>query len=406
MASKGLIQATYLLAGATSFDPVKRAQAIAYGQTTDTWTPVSREGREKLERHRGVVLSTEAPEQSAGAYRCQVTVGFPPDNVEGDIPSLLTMLFGKVSLDGRIKLLDVKLPPEMLAQTPGPKFGVAGMRRATRVIGRPLAMAIFKPCVGLTAEELGDMFYKTALGGADLIKDDEILPDIAIAPAENRLEACLAASDRASRETGQKTLYAINLTGRLDSLHAKARRLASQGANCFLLNVLSYGYGALEMLARDAQLKVPVMAHPALAGGISSSPEYGISYKVTLGTLMRIAGADIVLFPSSYGTMALPQEEAFSIRDALTRPMDAVPAALPGPSAGIHPGLVPQIIRDYGRDVIVNAGGGVHGHPMGSQAGMAAIRQAIDMCLAGKGLAEMKATAPVELKEALALWSK
>jgi 2,3-diketo-5-methylthiopentyl-1-phosphate enolase len=186
----------------------------------------------------------------------------------------------------------------------------------------------------------------------------------------------------------------------------KARRLVSLGANCFLLNVFSYGYGALEMLARDSQINVPIMAHPAAFGGLSASPEYGISYKVTLGTLMRAGGADMVLFPSSYGTVALPMEEAFSIRDALTNSSISLPRVFPVPSAGIHPGLVPQIIKDYGKDVIVNAGGGVHGHPKGSQAGMAAIRQAIDLCMLGNDMAGMRAKAPAELKEALALWAK
>ena len=117
---------------------------------------------------------------------------------------------------------------------------------------------------------------------------------------------------------------------------------------------------------------------------------------------MRAAGADLILFPSSYGTVALPHDEAQAIRHRLTCPMDKVPTALPGPSAGIHPGLTPNIIEDYGLDVVINAGGGVHGHPMGSKAGAVAFRQSIDLAL--EGIPPGEANAP-ELAAALKLWA-
>jgi 2,3-diketo-5-methylthiopentyl-1-phosphate enolase len=117
-----------------------------------------------------------------------------------------------------------------------------------------------------------------------------------------------------------------------------------------------------------------------------------LSYRVVLGSLMRLGGADIVLFPSSYGTVALPKTETDAITDEL-RKESPLRRSFPGPSAGIHPGLVPQILRDYGNDVIINAGGGVHGHPKGAQAGARAFQQAVD----GQ-------TSAPELKQALALW--
>jgi 2,3-diketo-5-methylthiopentyl-1-phosphate enolase len=263
-------------------------------------------------------------------------------------------------------------------------------------------MAIFKPCVGLTPRELGEMFYELALGGIDLVKDDEILPDLPECPAESRLEACLEAAGRARRETGHRARYAVNLTGPVRTLAAKARRLASQGADCLLLNVLSYGYPVLEMLASDPDVRVPIMAHPALAGGIASPPDHGMSYRVVLGTLMRVAGADIVLFPSSYGTVALPPAETEAIRQALTEPLGRLRPVFPAPSAGIHPGLVPRILRDYGNDVIINAGGGVHGHPGGARAGATAFRQAIDLAMDGR--ARLPEETPKELAQALQLW--
>jgi 2,3-diketo-5-methylthiopentyl-1-phosphate enolase len=331
------------------------------------------------------------------------TIGYPVENTQGDIATLLVMVFGKVSLDGRIRLTDLRLPPQFLANLPGPRFGIDGVRRLLNEPDRPVLMSIFKPCVGLTARELGDMYREQVMGGSRLVKDDEILPDLQMCPTEERLEACLKAAEAAGLETGQGSLYAVNLTGRMETLLERARLLVSQGANCLLFNVLAYGYPALEALARDPEVNVPIVAHPAISGGLGSAPEHGIAYRIILGTLMRAAGADIVLFPSSYGSVALPLVETEAIRDALTSPLAELSRTFPGPSAGIHPGLVPEVLRDYGNDVVINAGGGVHGHPRGARAGARAFQQAIDQALHGRPLED---EAPPELAEALAQWSR
>jgi 2,3-diketo-5-methylthiopentyl-1-phosphate enolase len=398
-----LIQVTYRVLSPTLIDPEKKAKAIALGQTTDTWTPNEKSAAKKLTRHRGAVLGIDERTHVAGLpYEYYLTVGFPSANTEGDIPSLLTMIFGKISMDGKIRVESIQLPDAFLKDK-GPRFGIPGIREKTLEPDKPLAMAIFKPCVGLSPKELGEMFFELAMGGMHLVKDDEILPDLAICPTEARLAACLEAGERAFKQTGQRTLYAVNLTGSPSKIIAKARKLAKQGAQCFLFNVLSYGYGLLEEL-RD--VGVPIMAHPALAGALSGSSETGISYAVVLGTLMRSGGADMVLFPSSYGTVALLHAETMAIKQALTWTMGQTLKTFPVPSAGIHPGLVPKILADYGNDVIVNAGGGVHGHPKGARAGAKAFRQAINWVVKRGNFGGLSQREFPELTEALRLWGR
>ncbi len=397
-----LIRATYIVSSPEPFDVEKKAQGIALGQTTDTWTPTERGGLERLERHRGRVVDVGEAVVRDGLHTAEITIDYPPENTEGDIATLLVMVFGKVSMDGSIRLAELELPASFTAGLPGPRFGVEGMRRLLGVDDRPLVMSIFKPCVGLTPDDLAAMFREQAEGGTDVVKDDEILPNLESCPTERRLEQCLEAARAVESVTGHKTLYALNLTGSAGEIVDRARELARRGATCFLLNVLAYGYGTLEALARDPEVGVPIVAHPAVAGAIGSAPRHGIAYHVVLGTLMRAAGADVVLFPSSYGTVALRHDETEAIRDRLTRPMQGVAAAFPGPSAGIHPGLTPRIVADYGRDVVINAGGGVHGHPMGSRAGAVAFRQSVDLAL--EGTDPSSAVVP-ELAAALKLWS-
>ncbi|MGZ4135041.1 MAG: RuBisCO large subunit C-terminal-like domain-containing protein, partial [Tumebacillaceae bacterium] len=175
------------------------------------------------------------------------------------------------------------------------------------------------------------------------------------------------------------------------------------GANALLLNVLTYGYDVLHRLAADPQITVPIMAHPALAGAFYPSQQYGISAHVVLGQLMRITGADIVLYPSAYGSVALERGETLKIANALLEEQHGFKRAFPVPSAGIHPGLVPFLYEDLGNDTIINAGGGIHGHPQGSAAGGRAFVAAIDAVVKGETLAQGAERSP-ELKTALDLW--
>ena len=213
----------------------------------------------------------------------------------------------------------------------------------------------------------------------------------------------MAAAAEAKRTTGQELLYAVNLTGPTFKLAENARKAIKAGANALLFNVLAYGFDALAELARDPEINVPIAAHPALAGALYPSPCHGIAAPLLLGKLMRLAGADLVLFPSPYGSVVMPKEETEAVKDALTDRGLPLKASFPVPSAGIHPGLVPLILREFGHDVVVNAGGGIHGHPLGAAAGGRAFRQAIDATLAGEHL-RAAAERHGELRAAIEAW--
>jgi ribulose-bisphosphate carboxylase large chain len=76
---------------------------------------------------------------------------------------------------------------------------------------------------------------------------------------------------------------------------------------------------------------------------------------------------------------------------------------LPVASGGLHPRLVPALLETFGNDVVIQAGGGIHGHPDGTIAGAKAMRQAVDAKLKGCSLEEYAETHR-ELKAALELW--
>ena len=398
------VHVTYLAHGKQGTDWGKKAQGIAVGLTVGSWTDLPAARKEAMQKHLGHVVEVkEIGTDEQGLSQALLTIAYPTVNFTPDIPALLTTVFGKLSMDGMIRLVDIRLPAEYQSKFPGPKYGIAGLREQTGIYDRPLLMSIFKSVIGYDIDTLAEQFYQQALGGVDLVKDDEIFFDETYAPFEKRIAACREAAERARQETGKFTLYAANLTGSVTEIFEKARRAVDAGASALLLNVLTYGYDVLHRLAADPRITVPIMAHPAMAGAFYPSAQYGISANVVLGKLMRVAGADIVLYPSAYGSVALERGETLKIAAALTDARDVLKQAFPVPSAGIHPGLVPFLYKDLGDDQIINAGGGVHGHPQGAAAGGRAFNAAIVAAIHGRKLSDA-ANESAELKTALDLW--
>lgn len=343
------------------------ADKIALELTVGTWTELPHLEQEQLQAYRGEVVSTTHTDTTS-----RFTIRYPLHNVSPDFSSILTTTFGKLSLDDSIRLIDLTLPETLAPHFKGAKFGVTGIRELLGVHDRPLVMSIFKGVIGRDLAFLEQQLRDQFAGGIDIVKDDEILYDNPLTPSLERARIGADVIQAHFEATGKRVLYAITLSGPVFGLRDQALRLIEAGATAFLFNVYTYGLDALRELANDSDIRVPILAHPAFAGALTGS----ISHSLLLGKLPRLAGADLTLFPSPYGSLATPRDEAFTIRDQSAEPHWSKPI-LPVPSAGIHPGLVADIIRDFGTDVVINAGGGIHGHPDGAAAGARAFRQAI-----------------------------
>jgi ribulose-bisphosphate carboxylase large chain len=78
-------------------------------------------------------------------------------------------------------------------------------------------------------------------------------------------------------------------------------------------------------------------------------------------------------------------------------------SVFPVSSGGLHPGIVDLIFKMLGTDIMIQLGGGVHGHPQGSYAGAVAMRAAVEAYLDKISVEEKAKTCP-ELKVALKTW--
>jgi 2,3-diketo-5-methylthiopentyl-1-phosphate enolase len=374
-------------------DAHREANVLAIGQTAGTWGERWADRSGRLKGHLGTVL--EIGTSDDGFSRAKVR--FPLSNCPVGVGTLLTMIYGKYSLAGPARVVGLSVPEGW--GTKG-RFGIDGIRSAVGVPSRPLVMAIFKPSLGLSPEDHALILREAAFAGLDIIKDDEILPDIPECPVRERLKACRPVLEEVRRSTGRTVLYAMNLSGRADQVLETARALVSEGANALLVNALSYGFPVLESLATDPGVNVPLFMHPAFAGAWCGSRDWGLDYSVVLGTLSSLSGADAVLIPAHYGSLGFPENEEMRIqKELLAR------RVFPVPSAGIHPGIVPRVLSDYGHDVILNAGTGIMDHPDGTGAGVKAFFEALDRHRRGESF-ETDAVGEGPLKSALRKWSR
>lgn len=397
--------ATYIIHRPTK-SPQSIAEGIAVGCTIGAYADGSPAERQRLAPYVGEVSSTEIlSEDEQGIVDLQVRVAFPIVNLNGTLPSLLVCTFGKLSMDGEIKLKDLDIGSRFLQNFQGPRFGLDGLRKLLNVYGRPFVSSIMKSSNGRGLAELAEQFEAQALGGADLIKDDEIFFDQSSAPVLPRISKFRSIADRILQETGHQVLYAVNLTGRNSQLLQNARHAVEAGASCLLLSTLAYGFDTLQELSEADDIGVPILSHPAMMGGLYSPPHHGISPSLLLGKLVRLAGADIALYPSPYGSVTMRQQDAIELADVVRADWGALKKAVPAPSAGIHPGLVPNLVQDFGMDQMIKAGGGIHSHPNGPTAGAKAMRDAVDAAIHGVPLAEA-AEKSQPLAAALKFWGK
>jgi len=389
-------------------------QVLAIEQTTGTWTPVPGETPAIRCKHVAKVIGVYEAPYYEYAVPADVTtrqyimqIAFPSANIEDQLPMLLTAVIGNISMVPNFKLLDIRFPKATLDQYNGPKFGIEGWWKALGIpMGRPLLNNMIKPCSGYPLEVGAELFRQAALGGCDVIKDDELIANMKYNDAVERVKTYMKIEKEVFEETGEHTLYTVNVTDRLPRMFDLAKRCIDAGANAMMVNYLAVGPEAMRALADDPDINVPILAHMDVAGAYYMSPNQGIASPLILGKFARICGADSIVLPFSLGGKAFYMHDRFMTTTRnLIYPMGNLKPTMPMPSGGITPQNVPDIVNTLGKDIMIGSGGGIHAHPMGPRAGARALRQAIDASLQCIKL-EDYGKQHEELGRALGVWGK
>ncbi|HDZ17430.1 MAG TPA: ribulose 1,5-bisphosphate carboxylase [archaeon] len=383
----------------------------AIEQSTGTWVRVPAETAEVRKHHVARVLGVyEAPmleyiiPKDIKERIYFVQIGFPVVNIKNmGIPMLLTTVIGNISITHGLKLVDLAFPKSWLEDYKGPKFGIDGLRKLLNIPDRPLLNNMVKPCTGHTADVAADLVYKAAVGGCDVVKDDELISNPPFNTLEERIVKVMEAVDKADSEKGEKTLYTINITTKFPEMFEYADKMIDLGANALMINYLTTGFEALRQIAEDPSIKVPILGHMDFGGTFFGGPWTGMTSMLTFAKLPRICGADTVVIPAPYGKAEILEERYEQNLKALRFPFQHIKPTLPMPSGGITQGMVEKCIKEAGKDILIGSGGGIHSHPDGPTAGARAFRQAIDAVMGGIKVKEY-AKDHKELGVALGVW--
>ncbi len=397
--------ATYYLE--TPMDLNEAASALAAEQSTGTWQRVGYESDDLREKYAAKVLEVKPLDKEItgpslpsaikmeefGAGKVQfraaiLKIAFPHINFGPKLPNLFTAVAGniyEIAAFTAIKLLDLEFPQSYIKEFSGPRYGIKGTRDAINVYDRPLVGAIIKPCVGLSPDALAQLAYEGAKGGLDFLKDDELIADTDYSSLKERSTKVMAALKRAEEETGEKTMYAFNITDRLDRIRELHDTVVENGANCVMINVATAGLEAMRELAEYSQ--VPIHCHRDFAPSWSRSPHLGISAQL-LTKLYRLCGADQIHCGAISGKLYETDEEVLENLGECVSDW-SLDTALPVSSGGQWAGKTPINFRKIGNvDFLHLSGGGIYAHPDGAQAGARSVRQAWDATLSNVKLEE------------------
>ncbi len=348
--------------------------------------------------------------------RCRIA--YPLDLFElGNLPCVLSSIGGNIYGMKSAKELyweDITLPKKMLKSFKGPKYGIEGVRKYLKVYDRPLVGTIVKPKVGLTSKQHAKVAYDAWRGGCDIVKDDENLTSQNFNKFKKRFLLTIKACKKAEKETGEKKVYLANCTAECEEMKKRIDFVEKNGGNYIMLDILTLGWSALQT-ARN-HTKLPIHAHRAGHAMLDRprSKGFGMSMEV-IAQLARMVGVDTLHIGTAYGKMSGGKKEVLHIekeienyftkqtKEYLSQKWFNVKPVFGVASGGVHPGLVHSIMGFMGKDVVIQAGGGIHGHPKGTVVGAKAMRQAVDAKLKNISLKKY-AKEHKELKEALDKW--
>ena len=400
-----VVRATYEFE--TALDPEPVARAFANEQSSGTFVRVARESDELRAAFAArVVALDELPLSGhtplpgyrgdwANATRWRAVLEFPLHNFGPSLPNLLAAVAGNL-FDmrdvGALKLMDLDLPAEFAGRYPGPAFGVDGTRR---LMGRPAGVllgTIIKPSIGLAVAELADLVAELATAGIDFIKDDELQGNSPAAPLADRVAAVMPVLHAHADRAGRLPMYAFNITDDLDAMAAHCEVVQKAGGTAVMACINTVGFAGIEFLRRRCSL--PIHAHRTMFGAFSRSPQVGFHFGA-LQKLARLAGADHIHTNGIHNKFYESDAEVLASIRAVRAPFLGGYQALPVLSSGQWAGLAEETYAATGTaDLLVMAGGGIHGHPDGSAAGVESMRQAWDAAESGEPLAQRAAAVP------------
>ncbi|MGB9719398.1 MAG: ribulose-bisphosphate carboxylase large subunit [Candidatus Anstonellales archaeon] len=403
------------------FNIEKIAEAIAAESSVGTWTKLSTVKHAMFEKLKARVFEIK----KVSDYSGYIKIAYPFRHFDWKNPlqfqaSVLGNIFGLKELE-ELYVIDISFPLKWQKIFNGPKFGIEGIRKlvGTERSRRPHIGTIVKPKVGLSPKEFAHVAYQAYAGGLDLVKDDENLVDQNFCKWRERFDEMMKVVDKVERESGRKVLYSTNITDKVSRMVERVDYLKEHGWKLAMLDVYILGLSALMEIKQELD-RAGIAIHAHRAGyAAHERGNFGVSFYV-YEKFYRMIGVDQLHVGTAVGKMeggilhvkrmrdiiverrGEPQEFLGSLAFEWARNIKPV---MPIASGGLDPTRIPALIELFGRDVTIQAGGGVHGHPEGTYYGAMAMKQAVDAVMSKKSLVEY-AKNHSELRNALKTWGE
>lgn len=299
------------------------------------------------------------------------------DRVTGfELSQFLNVLWGNVSLFEAVKIVDLELSSDFLSHFKGPRFGIAGLRGLFGVSASPLLATALKP-MGLSAQELAKDAQVLVQAGFNLIKDDHGLANQPWALWQERVQTIAKAVNDANAKFNKQAVYAPSLNLKGDAVQS-AHWAKTQGAGALLILPGVSSFALMQTLAEDDELALPLMSHPSMLGSLVMNKNHGLNHGLVLGTIMRLAGADISIFPNYGGRFSFSQAECNEIAVAAKAPLGNLNPIWTAPGGGMTLDRIEELIKFFGPDTMLLVGGALHRGDL--------LKNASDLALRAQGL--------------------
>jgi len=347
---------------------------IAIGQSVGNPSTRSEfETIELFENHSCIVLHSE--QDLINKASGKIKIAFPEKNInfkyDGISHLLVQIMGGQCDIDiiKRCVVEKLELTPSMQSCLKGPVVGLREMKKHCGIpADKPLLGGIVKPKTGLTPKQNFELVKQLIDGGCNFIKEDEILSD----PDWCRIEDRLPLVADYIKQTNSKVYYCVSIHTDPAHLLDRVKQVYSLGGNGVHVN-FHCGMGSYKSIR---ELNLPILLHYQKSGDkILSCTDH--AYHIHHDVLFELAGR------SGCSTLHCGMIGGYMDNDAeqvlktvkMLNDINCVPAL----SCGMHPGIVNRVTDTVGHgNWLANVGGALSGHPMGTLAGVKAMRQAID----------------------------
>jgi 3-oxoisoapionate-4-phosphate transcarboxylase/hydrolase len=329
-------------------------------------------------------LRTAGQAIGSAYQRGRVRVSFPLESMGANLPAILSTVAGNLfelrQLSG-LRLLDLEFPTSLATEYPGPRFGVAGTRRLTGVVDRPVIGTIVKPSIGLTPEQTAELVRTLGQAGIDFVKDDELIANPPHSPLAERVRAVMRVVRELADATGRQLMFAFNISDQLDRMLAHYETVRAAGGTCVMVSLNSVGVAGVDFLRRRCELAIH--GHRNGWGMLTRHPALGMEF-TAYQKIWRLVGVDHLHVNGLKNKFCEPDESVVRSIRACLAPMLGGYVAMPVVSSGQWGGQAPETYRQTQTlDLMYLAGGGIIAHPGGAAAGVAAIRQCWEAAATG-----------------------